>query len=236
MFFYRFYQKLKVIKRFNYILLVFFGAGFSAVLYKAGLKKHIPVSQRLNQKQKEVDQAVLAVKLRETLEKLGPIFVKFGQIFSTRFDLLPEAYISELEKLQYEVKIFPFKDAKKIIEKNLGKPLGQVYDNFETVPFASASLGQVYKARLKTGQQVAVKVQRPQAKEQIKLDVQVLLMLAHFAEKHIPGMKDHNLLRVVQEFQRWTINELDYRKEATNGEVFTNFFKDDKNVYSPKVY
>ncbi len=236
MFLYRFYQKLKVIKRFNYILLVFFGAGFSALLYKAGLKKHIPLSQRLDQKQKDLDQEVLAVKLRQALEKLGPIFVKFGQIFSTRSDILPPAYILELEKLQYEVKTFAFKDAKKIIEKNLGKPLGELYDNFQTVPFASASLGQVYSARLKTGEKVAVKVQRPKAKEQIKVDLQVLLMLAHLAEKHLPGAKDHGMVRVVLEFQRWTVNELDYRKEATNGEVFSNFFKDDKNVYSPKVY
>ena len=236
MFLYRFYQKLKVIKRFNYILLVFFGAGFSALLYRAGLKKHIPLSARLNQKQKEIDEEVLAVKLREALEKLGPIFVKFGQIFSTRSDLLPEAYIQELEKLQCEVKTFPFKDAKKIIEKNLKKPLSDLYDNFQTTPFASASLGQVYKAKLKTGETVAVKVQRPRAKDQIKIDIQVLLMLARFAENHIPGAKDYDTVRVVLEFQRWTVNELDYRKEATNGEVFTNFFKDDPNVYSPKVY
>lgn len=236
MFFYRFYQKLKVIKRFNYILLVLFGAGFSALLYRAGLKKHIPLSQRLNYTQKEADQSALAVKLRDVLEKLGPVFVKFGQIFSTRSDLLPKAYIAELEKLQYEVKTFPFKEAKKIIEKNLEKPLGQLYDDFQDSPFASASLGQVYNARLKTGEKVAVKVQRPKAKEQIKVDTQVLLMLAHFAEKHIPGAKNYGLVRVVLEFQRWTVNELDYRKEATNSEVFSNFFKDDKNVYSPKVY
>ncbi len=236
MFLYNWYQKFKVIKRFNYILIVLFRAGFSAFLYNAGLKKNIPVAQRLDRHGKTVDESILPVKLRQTLEKLGPVFVKFGQILSTRTDLLPKPYIEELTKLQSQVPPFSYKEAEKIIQKNLGKPAGEIFKHFETVPFASASLGQVYKAALTTGETVAVKVQRPKAKEQIKLDIAVLLMLAHFVEKHIPGAKERGIVGVVKEFQRWTVNEIDYRKEATNCEVFANFFKDDKNVYSPKVY
>jgi len=236
MFLYRWYQKFKVIKRFNYILIVLFRAGFSVFLENLGLHKNIPIAQRLDKPAGKIDDTVLPVRLRLTLVKLGPVFVKFGQILSTRSDLLPKNYISELEKLQSKVAPFSYKEAGKIIIKNLGKPVGEIFDYFQTVPFASASLGQVYKAKLKTGETVAVKVQRPNAKEQIKTDIQVLLMLAHFAEKHIPGAKEHNIAGMVKEFQRWTVNELDYRKEATNCEVFGNFFKTDENVYSPKVY
>ncbi len=236
MFLYRLYQKFIVVKRFNYILLIFFKAGFSVFLSQIGLKKHIPVAHRLDARPKKIKEDILPIKFRETLERLGPIFVKFGQILSTRSDLLPPAYIKELEKLQYEVKPFAFSDAKKIAEKNLGESLSGLFLKFETTPFASASLGQVYKAKLKTGEQVAVKVQRPNAKSQIVVDMKVMLMLAHLIERHSQEAKDHDLVGIVSEFQRWTINELDYRKEATNCEIFKNFFKEDSNIYSPKVY
>lgn len=236
MFFYRLYQKFRVIKRFNYILIALFRAGFSAFLYRAGLKKHIPLAHRLDAGGKKIEDSVLPVKLRQTLEKLGPVFVKFGQILSTRSDLLPEEYIEQLEKLQAQAPPFSYKEAEKIIVKTFKKSVSAIFKKFETIPFASASLGQVYRAELKSGEKVAVKVQRPKAKDQIKLDTAVLLMLARFMEKHIPGAKEHNIVGVVKEFQRWTINELDYRKEATNCEVFTNFFKNDENIHSPKVF
>ncbi|MDE2311569.1 MAG: AarF/ABC1/UbiB kinase family protein [Patescibacteria group bacterium] len=236
MFLYRWYQKFKVIRRFNYILLVLFRAGFSAFVYQAGLKRHIPLSQRLDQKKVRVDDSVLPQRLRLTLQRLGPVFVKFGQILSTRTDLLPKAYIEELAKLQSQVEPFSYREAEKIVQKNLGRPVAQVFKSFDREPFASASLGQVYKAQLKGGETVAVKVQRPRAKQQIRLDSEVLLMLAHFVERHVPGAKDYSLVNIVREFQRWTVNELDYRKEATNCEIFANFFKDDPWIYTPKVY
>lgn len=178
----------------------------------------------------------MAIKLKEIFISLGPVFVKFGQILSTRPDLLPTEYITELEKLQAFVPPFGFKDAKKIIEQNLGKPLNKIFKTFETEPFAAASLGQVYKATLPGGEKVAVKVQRPKAKTQIKLDTQVLLTIAHLIDNHVVAAKGYNLTGVVQEFRRWTLNELDYRKEATNCEIFSNFFKDDPHIYGPKVY
>jgi len=234
MFLFRLWHKFKIIKRFNQILLAFFGAGFSYFIYKLGLKRSLPLTHQLAGK--KIHQAELPKKFREVLEELGPVFVKFGQILSTRSDILPKEYIEELEKLQSSVPPFSFDQAKTNIEKDLNQPLEEIFEEFSAIPFASASLGQVYKAKLFSGQTVAVKVQRPKAKELIKLDTEVLLMLAHWIDRHLPETKGYNLIDVVQEFRRWTLNELDYKKEAANCEIFSNFFKDDKHIYGPKVF
>lgn len=229
-------QKIKVISRFNKVLLVLFLSGFGELIYEAKLHKHIPFFHRIVRRKSRVNKSQLPKKLREALIKLGPVYIKFGQILSTRWDILPKEYTDEFEKLQAEVPTFPFALAKYSIENSFDKPLHKLFAEFERKPFASASLGQVYKAKLPTGEQVAVKVQRPKAKEQILLDTQVLLLLAHLAEKYVATAKAYNPTGVVQEFGRWTLNELDYRKEATNCEVFNSFFKEDAHIYGPKVY
>ncbi len=226
-------KNFRIIKRFRQIISAFFKAGFGSLITKAGMKKHVYFSKRFEANQ-TVDE--LPVKFRETLEKLGPVFVKFGQILSTRADLLPKEYILELAKLQAKVPPFPFEQARETIESELKGPLDKLFSGFEPETFASASLGQVYKAKLPSGEIVAVKVRRPKAKEQVELDTEVLLTIAHLAEKYLPEAKKYNLIGIVQEFQRWTLNELDYRKEATNCEIFTNFFREDENIYGPKVY
>ncbi len=237
MFIFDFIRRIRTIRRINTILLVFFEQGFGWAIGRLGLSMHLPLRHRLAGKKKNAaGVSDLPRRLRMAFEKLGPVFVKFGQILSTRMDLLPPEYIRELENLQSRVQPFPHKDAVKIIEKSLGKSLHQLFAEFGFAPFAAASLGQVYKAKLKTGEAVAVKVQRPRAKEHIKLDTEVLLLLAHLAEKYMPWSKSYRLLETVDEFRRWTLNEIDYHKEATNCEIFGNLFKEDPNVYSPKVY
>src|ERR1051326_5211738 len=233
MFFLRFWRKLKILRRLNQILLAFFSAGFSVALWKMGLKRHLPATHQLKAPKPNNE---LPKKLREVFIKLGPVFVKFGQILSTRSDVLPKEYIEELEKLQAKVPPFDFHAAQATIEKTLGKPLAKIFSQFDPTPFASASLGQVYKAKLFSGEIVAVKVQRPGAKEQIQLDTEILLMVANWIDKHVPETAGLNLIGLVQEFRRWTLNELDYRKEATNCEVFAGFFKEDAHIRSPKVF
>ena len=227
-------KKIKVIKRFNHIVLVFLRGGFGYYISQVGFTRYIPFYKRIGSKRAKPE--TLPRRLRVTLEKLGPVFVKFGQILSTRSDLLPKEFINELAQLQAKVPPFPFPEAQKTIEKNLGKSLHAIFKKFDAEPFASASLGQVYKATLFTGEAVAVKVQRPRVKEHIELDTEVLLMAAHLMEKYFPDLKQYNIIETVHEFRRWTLNEIDYRKEATNCEVFSNFFQDDKKVYGPKVF
>ena len=229
-------EQIKVIKRFNHILFAFLRLGLGYLVYEAGFSRHIHFLRRFRYSQPQKDSKQLAENLRKTLEVLGPIYVKFGQILSTRSDFLPLDYIKELEQLQSKVLPFSYQEALYIIEKNFEKPINQIYKTFGKKPFASASLGQVYKASLKTGEQVAVKVQRPGAKEQIKIDIKVLYIFAHLVEKYLPSAKDYNLKGIIDEFTKWTMNELDYRKEAANCEIFSDFFKEDTHIYGPKVY
>jgi ubiquinone biosynthesis protein len=229
-------QKIRVLNRFNRILFAFIRLGAGYLIGTLGLRRHLPWFKKLGATSKPADPSDLPVRLRKTLEYLGPVFVKFGQILSTRSDLLPKEYIEELEHLQSHVPPFSYAEAQSIIEQDFKKPVHAVFKTFSKTPFASASLGQVYEATLKTGEKVAVKVQRPGAKKRVKTDIQVLYLAAHLIEKYMPALRAYNLRAIIDEFSRWTLNELDYRKEAGNCEIFANFFKDDPQVYSPKVF
>ncbi len=231
------FRKIKVLNRFNHILFAFLSLGLAHLVYSGGLARHLPWFSRIQYAgRKESDPKELSIRLRKTLEHLGPVFVKFGQILSTRSDLLPKEYIRELEHLQSHVPPFSYQQAERIIQSNFDKPVNEIFKKFAKKPFASASLGQVYEATLKSGERVAVKVQRPGAKNQIKTDIQVLYLAAYLIEKYIPSAKKYKLKSLIDEFSRWTLNELDYRKEAANCEIFSNFFKDDPHVYGPKVF
>lgn len=229
-------QKIRVLNRFNRILFAFISLGAGYLIGTLGLRRHLPWFKKLGSTRKPKNTNELPVRLRRTLEYLGPVFVKFGQILSTRSDLLPKEYIEELEHLQSSVPPFSYQEAESIIEHDFKKPVKSVFKTFADKPFASASLGQVYEATLQTGEKVAVKVQRPGAKARVKTDIQVLYLAAHLIEKYMPVLRPYNLRAIIDEFSRWTLNELDYRKEAANCEIFANFFKDDPHVYSPKVF
>ena len=229
-------QKIRVLNRFNRILFAFISLGAGYLIGTVGLHRHLPWFKKFGATTKPQNTSELPVRLRRTLEYLGPVFVKFGQILSTRSDLLPKEYIAELEHLQSNVPPFSYQEAHSIVEQDFKKPAQAIFKTFGKTPFASASLGQVYEATLKTGEKVAVKVQRPGAKKRVKTDIQVLYLAAHLIEKYVPSLRAYNLRAIIDEFSRWTLNELDYRKEAANCEIFSNFFKDDPHVYSPKVF
>lgn len=141
-------RKIRVIVRFNKTLLILFQAGFNQLIYEAGLAKHIPFLHRIVHGRKRIKSLELPKKLREALIKLGPVYIKFGQILSTRWDILPKEYTDEFEKLQDTVPPFSYLEAKQTIEESFGKPLHKIFHKFSRKPFASASLGQVYKAKL----------------------------------------------------------------------------------------
>jgi len=170
------------------------------------------------------------------MEELGPTFIKFGQILSTRPDLLPPAFISEFEKLQDRVAPFDSKQAKKIVEQELGKPLDQMFKHFENKPVAAASLSQVHKATLHDGTIVAVKIQRPEIRKNIELDLAISENLAGLL-KHSPynGWNIQPKL-LVKEFKRAIEKEIDFVNEAHNYEKFRVNFKDIEYMKVPKVY
>ncbi|WMM24560.1 lipopolysaccharide core heptose(II) kinase RfaY [Tissierella sp. MB52-C2] len=173
--------------------------------------------------------------LRLVLEELGPTFVKIGQILSTRSDIFPKEYILELEKLQNNVKPEDFNIMKKIIEENLSGNISDIFLDFQTTPLASASLAEVYLAKLKTGEQIVLKVQRPLAKEKILADIRILRKLSPFI-KFTTKNEFFNIDEVVEEIQAATEKELDFLNEKENIKKFNLNNKDIKYIKDIKIY
>ncbi|KWK55967.1 ABC transporter [Burkholderia stagnalis] len=176
-----------------------------------------------------------AVRFRKMLEQLGPAFVKFGQLLSLRRDLLPETWIEELQRLQDEVAVFPGAQAISIIERELGRPIGQLYAKFDEVPLAAASIGQVHGARLDDGANVVVKVQRPGIEPVIHADVSIMRFLARQLECYVPESRRFGPTDLVEEFARLIADELDYQTEGRNGDRLRTNFIDDPDIFVPRI-
>ncbi len=174
--------------------------------------------------------------LREMLDELGPTFVKFGQLLSTRPDVLPPDIISELRGLQDDVRPFPLADVEKVIEEDLGLSIDQLFVEFEDDPIAAASIGQVHRATLPNGKRVVVKVQRPGAPRQIEADVSLLYQAARIANERVRALDFIDAQQLVDEFSRSIRQELDYRLEARNAETFHRNFAGHPHVRVPKVF
>jgi ubiquinone biosynthesis protein len=181
-------------------------------------------------------QEARGVRIRQALEELGPIFVKFGQTLSTRRDLLPEDIASELVKLQDRVPPFPGEDARKIIEQTLGQPVLEVFQEFDETPLASASIAQVHAARLRDGSEVVVKVLRPGVEKRIRSDIGVLYELAALARRFWPDARRLRPVEVVAEFEKTLLDELDMVREAANASEIRRRFIDSDMLYIPKVH
>ncbi|MDH5675142.1 MAG: AarF/ABC1/UbiB kinase family protein [Myxococcales bacterium] len=180
-----------------------------------------------------------AERIRRVLEELGPSFVKLGQIVSTRPDLVPPDIIRELEKLQDDVPPLPFEQMLPELELQLGAPIAELFSEFNRTPIASASIGQVYRAKLRTEGEdadVVVKIQRPQTSATIERDIDLLYWLAHAIERSVPEAKLYSPVKLVDEFDRAINAELDYALEADNAERFAENLAGHPNVRFPKVY
>jgi predicted unusual protein kinase regulating ubiquinone biosynthesis (AarF/ABC1/UbiB family) len=177
-----------------------------------------------------------ATQLREIITTLGPTYIKVGQALSTRPDLVREDYLEELTKLQDRLPPFPTSQAFGIIERELGKPADVIYKSVSPEPVAAASLGQVYKATLHTGEEVAIKVQRPNLLPTLTLDLFILRTIATLLAPLLPLNLGVGLDTVVDEFGLKLFEEIDYVNEAKNAERFANYFKDDPKVTAPKIY
>ena len=176
------------------------------------------------------------IRIRLALEDLGPIFVKFGQILSTRRDLLPDDIAVELSKLQDQVTPFDNQVAYDIIEKSLGHPLDEIFSDFSDSPFASASIAQVHAATLHTGEEVIVKVLRPNIKPIIQRDISLLYIIADKIERFWPAGKNLRPKEVVAEFEKALLNELDLMREAANASQLRRNFLNSEKLYVPEVY
>ncbi len=174
-------------------------------------------------------------RIRLIIEDLGPTFIKFGQILADRPDLASEQLRDELKKLQASARPFDSDLAIRIIEEELGDPIKKIFAHLDSKPLASASIAQVYKGVLLTGEEVIVKVQRPAIKQKIKLDLVLMKILAQQAVKSWPELASFNAVGFVEDFGKNMMKELDYTNEASNMKRFADMFKDDKTCYIPRV-
>ena len=178
-----------------------------------------------------------AVWLRESLIDLGPTFIKIGQALGTRADLLPLEYVKELQKLQDQVPAFPSSEAFAIVEAELGRSLHESYKEIDAEPIAAASLGQVYRARLHTGQEVAVKVQRPNLQSTISFDVAILFRLVKLTNRFFPKANENaDWEGMLREFHSTIFEEMDYVKEGRNADRFRYNFRTWRAIRVPKIY
>lgn len=188
------------------------------------------------ERNREVNQERQAVWLKEKLIELGPTFIKIGQSMGTRADLLPLPFVATLGELQDNVPPFDNEIAFARIEKELGLKINEVYKEFELRPVAAASLGQVYRARLRTGEEVAVKVQRPNLEATIKGDLRILRKVANFAERFPQLNENADWSGMLREFNETIHEEMDYAAEGRNAERFRGNFRNWRNIHVPKIY
>ena len=198
------------LKRYKDIALLLFKYGNADMVNQFGLRA------ALNDDDVTTGQTCPPEELANDLERMGPTFVKLGQILSSRADLLPEVYLKALSRLQDNVKPFSYEEVESIVTSELGVRISKAFLRFEREPTAAASLGQVHRAELRDGRQVVVKVQRPGIRQQIAQDLEVLEEITDFFEEHTKMGRRHRFGKIFEEFQKSLINELDYTREAAN--------------------
>lgn len=223
--------------RYNEILRVLFKYGFADVLKLVTLQRILRVEDaKLTVHETGPLSEAPEVRLRLALEELGPTFVKLGQIISSRRDLVTEAYYIELCRLHSGVPTFPGKEAKKIVEEELGVRLDQAFSRFDLEPIGGASIAQVHRAWMHDGTPVAVKVQRPDIAKLIEKDLAIMMDFAKFSDAYVPDIAVLNPVGVVQEFADTIRLELDFNNEAISAERFAKEFDSDPTIFVPQVY
>lgn len=229
-------------KPFNYltnavrapeIVAIFVRWGFEDLL----LQLDTPPFLLRNLVRNKVTDLTFHERIRNACEDLGPIFVKFGQILSARPDRLPEPLIMQLKKLRNHVDPQPFEKIKRVALKELDCELEDIFSEFDSEPVAAGSLGQVYRARLRsTGEEVAVKIQRAEIRKKISADMEIIAWFARQIHVRMEDFRPYNLPDLIREAKKRLEEELDYRNEANNTEIFRVLHSEQKDVYAPKVF
>lgn len=224
------------INRYIEIVKVLTKYGFGDIISQTKLDKLLELGEKSVSESKNKTKLTRWNRIRLVIEELGTTFVKFGQIVSTRPDLIPLELIEELKKLQDAVPPFSEEKAISIIEDELGKPIDDLFSEYDSKPIAAASIAQVHKAVLKNGEEVALKIQRPDIQQTIETDLEIMFHLATLIEKYMESMKNFNLTEIVKELEISIKKELNFHFEANNIERFGNNFQDNEYVYVPKCY
>ena len=233
-----FNQTIRNLNRTREILGILIKYGFEDIITNSTLRNLVTESTRISwlRQDKPVFEYTRYERIRMCAEELGPTFVKLAQVLSNRPDIIPDALVREFEKLQDRVPPFSFEEAKAIIERETGKNLEDIFEEFSEKPMASASIGQVHRARLRTGELVVVKVQRPDVADIISQDLAVIKEAVKRADRYLKKQGILNADEVVKVFERSMQKELDYNNEARNIERFRATYKHRTDFYVPKPY
>jgi predicted unusual protein kinase regulating ubiquinone biosynthesis (AarF/ABC1/UbiB family) len=206
---------------------------------RPGLVKQVGLDEAIEEREVADEETVrdyqkLGEALATDLEKMGPTYIKLGQLLSTRYDILPEAYCDALARLQDDVEPFPFEEVEQLVTAEVGLRMSKAFSEFEPVPIAAASLGQVHRARLRDGREVAVKVQRPGIRKTIAEDLDALEQVADWIDEHTDFGRRHQLRGMLDEFRKSLVRELDYRREAQNLVTLGKKLEEFKLIVIPK--
>ena len=230
-------RNIRSIRRYLNIVRVLSTYGFDQALEMLGLADVVARSRKLfNRKRADIARLTAAERMRLALEELGPTFIKLGQLLSTRPDIVPHAFVMEFEKLQDNVPSFSFEEALAQIAVELGAPVEQFFAEIDPEPLAAASIAQVHRARLITGEDVVIKLRRPGIVAVVESDISALMSLATLAERHISGSELYDPVAVMREFARTIRREMDFSREAHTIEKFRDNFAKTPWMYFPKVY
>lgn len=233
-----FSKKFRTAKRLREIVNVFIRHGFGNLVDQIHLGKFVPVTKRLKSYgnwPSLMKGPNAPERLRLAFEELGPSFVKFAQLLATRADLIPMRFSDEFKKLQDRVAPFPFDEVKSIVEENIPEPFEKVFRQFERIPIGAASIAQVHRAVLHDGTDVIAKIQRPNIKENIDSDIEILFNVARLLETYVPDSRFLNPVGIVREFQKTVEKELNFIAESRNCERMRNNFEDVPYVHVPKA-
>ena len=232
-------RNIRSIRRYRNILGILIKYGFGHVVEQLNINYYLELGRRIvtfGGAPREIERLSQPIRLRLAMEELGPTFVKLGQLLSTRPDVIPKEYIEEFRKLQDEVPSFSFEEAGAQIQRELGYPAEVFFAELSPVPIAAASIAQVHRGRLKSGEAVVVKIRRPGIKKVIETDLDILAGLAYLIERHIPASEIYDPNGIVKEFRRTIQREMDFAREGHTIDRFAANFAGDPAVHVPKVY
>ena len=232
-------RNIRTIRRYRTILGVLIKYGFGHFVEQLNIDYYLELGKRivtLDKIPKDLERLSQAQRLRLAMEELGPTFIKLGQLLSTRPDVLGNAYIHEFSKLQDKVPAVSFEEVNAQIQRELGYPAEELFAEFSTTPLAAASIAQVHRGKLRSGEEVVFKVRRPGIVKIVETDIDVLMGLAYLIEQHIPTVALYDPVGLVKEFRRSIMRELNFTREGRTVDRFAVNFAESETVYTPKIF
>ena len=232
-------RNIRTIRRYRTILGVLIKYGFGHFVEQLNIDYYLELGKRLvtlDKIPKDLERLSQPQRLRLVMEELGPTFIKLGQLLSTRPDVLDNAYILEFSKLQDKVPAVSFEEINAQIQRELGYPAEELFAEFSTKPLAAASIAQVHRGKLKSGEEVVFKVRRPGIVKIVETDIDVLMGLAYLIEQHVPTMALYDPVGLVKEFRRSIMRELNFTREGRTVDRFAVNFAESETVYTPKIF